>query len=459
MAELELVTLHEDAERLVLRGPDGTEHTLAISEALRAAVRRDRPRTEALQAQSETPLRPRELQARLRAGATAEDLAAESGLPLEHVRRYEWPVAAERDHVISQVRNHRVDPEGDATLGDLADDRLAARDVDTAETVWSARRTGTAPWHVEVRFTAGGRERSAAWTFDPRGRAVTAVDDEARWLGQPDDPVSPEILGIPAGADRRTRPSPTPDAASEATALLLDDLAGRRGHRPPRSRPAPRPGEQELPLGLEPEHGARPPEDDGASVVDLRARRDAHRSSRTDSASSAPDTPAASEESERRGRAEDADDSDEPDRPVPAPPAPGDGQAEDQRPEDGAPDEAAPGAETAEDDAHDEGTDHGDPHEDGPAPRSRPVAVPGPAPRPAAPDPARADSTSDEDGHEVSAPAGSASSSGSAPEREAAAGTGTDDAPSPRPRRGARKGRAPMPSWDEIVFGGARPSS
>ncbi|MDO8148794.1 septation protein SepH [Isoptericola sp. b515] len=433
MAELELVTLHEDAERLVLRGPDGAEHTLAISEALRAAVRRDRPRTEALQAQSQTPLRPRELQARLRAGATVEELAAESGLPSEHVRRYEWPVAAERDHVIGQVRDHRTDPEGDATLGELADARLAARDVDAAEAVWSARRTGTAPWHVEVRFVAGGRDRCAAWTFDPRSRAVTAVDDEARWLGQPDDPVSPEILGVPT--EPRRRPTPPPDPASEATELLLDDLAGRRGQRPHRTRPAPRPGDQELPLGLDGGPPART--DDGASIVDLGARRDAHRSSRAEDTSSAPD---ASEDPERSGRPDPGADTEEPERPSP---------------------DAG-----AEDASHDRGTDHEDGDhgaEHAPVPVPAPVSapVPAPVPRPAAPAPATTDrsSSADDAGSPTQDTRSSADDTGSpADDTVAATGTGTDD-PSPRPRRGARKGRAPMPSWDEIVFGGARPSS
>src|SRR5918997_5164903 len=108
MPELELVRLHEDGDHLVLRAPDGQESTLPISDALRAAVRRDRPRTEALPTQGEATLRPRELQARLRAGASAEELAVEAGIPVAHVQRYEWPVMAERDHVIRQVRAHRL---------------------------------------------------------------------------------------------------------------------------------------------------------------------------------------------------------------------------------------------------------------------------------------------------------------------------------------------------------------
>lgn len=379
MAELELVTLHEDAERLVLRGPDGVEHTLTITEALRAAVRRDRPRTEALQAESAATLRPREVQARLRAGATAEELAAASGLPLEHVRRYEWPVLTERDHVITQVRNHHVDPEGKIELGELADARLAARDVTVEDAVWTARREGNAPWHVEVRFTAGERERSARWSFDPKGRVVVALDDEARWLGQPDDAISPEVLGVPGVVDRR-RPAPPSDAAADATALLLDDLAGRRGQRPPQRPRRPEPGlqDQELPLDLDPTAQA----DDGASIVDLGARRDAQRAAHT--------------EDPEPSDAEPADETDERD-----------------------------GRETEPVSASETSSSDGEPRS--PAPPPEPVAPPQPAaPRTSAPSAVVG---------EVAAPAKAKVA-----------------------RRTPRKGRAQVPSWDEIVFGGARPS-
>ncbi|WP_179950977.1 septation protein SepH [Xylanimonas oleitrophica] len=245
MAELELVRVQEDGEHLVLRDPDGTEHSLPVTDALRDAVvrRRDAARraeddgAPAPVAAPEPALRPRDLQARLRAGATAEELATEAGVDVEHVRRYEWPVMAERDHVIGMVRAHEVvGLDRTTALGDVADARLAARGVGKDDATWSARREGNAPWVVEVRFSAGDRERRARWTFDLRGRVVTPLDDEARWLGQPDDPLSPEMHGVPSLAARRPAP-----AADDETALLLDDLAGRRGQRPARARRQPTP--------------------------------------------------------------------------------------------------------------------------------------------------------------------------------------------------------------------------
>jgi hypothetical protein len=239
MAELELARVDQDGATLVLRDPDGTEHALPITDALRAAVARaPRPAEPAAvvapapwsaSASTEPVIRPRDLQARLRAGATAEELAAESGLPLENVRRYEWPVITEREHVIGMVRAHDVPGvDGTSELGQIADSRLAARGVRAEDATWTARREGLAPWVVEVRFSAGDRERSARWTFDLRGRVVTPLDDEARWLGQPDDPLTPEVRAVPSLAARRALPP-----VDDETDLLLDDLSGRRGHRPP----------------------------------------------------------------------------------------------------------------------------------------------------------------------------------------------------------------------------------
>ena len=81
MDELELVRLHEDGERLVLAARDGAQSTLPITDALRAAIRGDRPRVESIRAQEASSLRPREIQERLRAGETCEVLAEASGLP------------------------------------------------------------------------------------------------------------------------------------------------------------------------------------------------------------------------------------------------------------------------------------------------------------------------------------------------------------------------------------------
>jgi hypothetical protein len=183
MAELELMGLHSDGEHLVLVGPDGHRHRLAIDDALRTAVRRDHPRPE--QARAVGELRPREIQSRLRAGERAEDIAREAGVPVEHVRRYESPVLAEQAWVAQQARAITLGRDADApTLGDLVVDRLASRGVEPQELDWTAVRRPGESWEVVLHFRAGERDRTARWGVDVTNRALHALDDEGRWLSE-----------------------------------------------------------------------------------------------------------------------------------------------------------------------------------------------------------------------------------------------------------------------------------
>ncbi|GAA1871721.1 septation protein SepH [Myceligenerans crystallogenes] len=236
MDELELVRLHEDGDHLVVAGPDGAEHLLPITDALRAAVRGDRPRLESIRAEEQLTMRPRDIQARLRAGATAAELAAESGMPPEQIRRFEYPVASEREHAVGRVRAKAVmsDDGGTATIGDLADKRLKGRGSLPGSVDWTATREGIAPWVVTLRFAVEAGERTARWSFDPRGGAVVSLDDEARWLSLPEEddggPVSRTVTALPPSRGFGRLPAPPPDE----TDLLLDGLSERRGQRPQR---------------------------------------------------------------------------------------------------------------------------------------------------------------------------------------------------------------------------------
>ncbi len=144
MSELRLVGLHDDGEHVVLAGPDGQRFSLPIDDALRAAVRRDRPQLEQVRAQAAGAIPPREMQARMRAGTSAREVAEAAGIPVEIVERYEGPVVAEREWVAQQARETRIGHDtGAPTLGDLVTDRLAARGI--AQRTWSGTRSETSP--------------------------------------------------------------------------------------------------------------------------------------------------------------------------------------------------------------------------------------------------------------------------------------------------------------------------
>ncbi|WP_169165280.1 septation protein SepH [Cellulomonas taurus] len=251
MAELELVGLHEDGEHLVLAAADGQRYLLPIDDPLRAAVRRDRPQLEQLRAERSGAPSPREIQARVRAGQSAEQIAEDAGLSVEHVRRFEGPVVAEREYLAQQARATRVGRDvGAPELGDLVVDRLASRGVDAESIVWDAYRLPGQDWTVLVRFTVEEEQREARWSFDPSARSVHAEEDEARWLSETeiaDGPLSrrrhlsavrdvefavdESLRPVLASVDRETpQPEPEPEP-TDPTQDLLDDLRARRGQR------------------------------------------------------------------------------------------------------------------------------------------------------------------------------------------------------------------------------------
>lgn len=254
MSELRLVGLHDDAEHVVLEGSDGQRFRLPIDDALRAAVRRDRPQLEQLRAELTGTVPPREIQARIRAGATADEVAEASGMPVEMVRRYDGPVLAEREFVAAQARATRVGHDAGApVLGDLVTDRLATRSVAAESISWDAYRSAAGPWTVEVTFDLAGSQRSARWTYETSTRTVRAVDDEARWLSETelaDEPIPRRHLSavrdggvfdvevdaalrpLLASVDLPVEPeAPAEPTPQESTQALLDDLTDRRGVR------------------------------------------------------------------------------------------------------------------------------------------------------------------------------------------------------------------------------------
>ncbi|HET8601439.1 MAG TPA: septation protein SepH, partial [Segeticoccus sp.] len=201
MQDLRLIGVHEDGQHLLLGADDGTRFRLPLSDDLRAAVRRGRPRQGHLPVEVEGGLRPRDVQALIRAGASAEDVADQAGWSVDKVRRYEGPILAEREHVAQLARAVRVRGRAQGgvapTLDSRTTERLSDRGVNPTHAYWDAHRVEHGPWTVVVTFPAGGRERQASWHFDLPDRTITPLDDEARWLSGDDDAASTGPLPAP----------------------------------------------------------------------------------------------------------------------------------------------------------------------------------------------------------------------------------------------------------------------
>jgi hypothetical protein len=282
MPELRVVAVSNDGTRLVLKAADSTEYTLPIDERLRAAVRGDRPRLGQIEIEVESHLRPRDIQARIRAGATAEEVAQLAGIPVDRVRRFEGPVLAERAFMAERARKTPVRRPGENSgplLGEAVQERLLLRGAEKDTVQWDSWRRDDGTWEVLLVYRVAGEPHSASWTYDPPRRLVQAVDDEARSLiGESDDlavpepsfPFVPRIARLPrersmdralerSDRERPTLPAQASEPAEESTGerdsltSLLEAVPSFRGDMVVPERPSETPEEPaEEPAAEEP---------------------------------------------------------------------------------------------------------------------------------------------------------------------------------------------------------------
>jgi hypothetical protein len=256
MEDLAVIGVENGA--LIVASVDGERFRVPITEALHTALRHNRPAVPAAHR-----VGPREVQALIRSGLSAAEVAARTNEPLEYIQRFEGPVLAEREYVVTTVRSIPVstadESEGGALFGAVIDSRLS--DLDARNVRWSSRKKDS-HWIVAVDFIDGETERTATWTYEPKRAALAPADHEAQSLsrqGGAPEPLIPRLRAVPtdefpsgrfdSGAftptpqpARSTEAMDRPDAVSDSaqqstsadvsqTADLLDALRRRRGER------------------------------------------------------------------------------------------------------------------------------------------------------------------------------------------------------------------------------------
>ncbi len=135
----------------------------------------------------DSALRPRDIQARLRAGERVEDVAQAAGVTIERLAAFVAPVMAERDHVAGLAQMHPVRRRGESVshrnLRNTVTDHLAKLGQEAADVTWDAWKIEDRLWRVVVRFEdATGETVEAAFSYDQTGRFSVAEDDIAREL-------------------------------------------------------------------------------------------------------------------------------------------------------------------------------------------------------------------------------------------------------------------------------------
>ncbi|MCU1597316.1 MAG: hypothetical protein QOE85_2021 [Actinomycetota bacterium] len=270
MQDLRVIGVEDGS--LLVADNDGTRYRINVDEVLHANLR---PRPTELP--NPHKVAPKEIQAHIRSGMSAEDVAAITGVSIEHIQKYEGPVLAEREYVVQSalgVPVHtalEIDPLAQgATFGSVIGERL--EDLNAVGERWASWKELGAGWIVKLAFTANQIDHDARWRFDPKKLALDPLNNEAITLSQqsesgavliprlravhpderPADPTrfdsgafdlgpssgfnladaeAPEARNRLEPATRNTQPLPDLPAEMNQTADLLEALRRRRGER------------------------------------------------------------------------------------------------------------------------------------------------------------------------------------------------------------------------------------
>ncbi|WP_353113560.1 septation protein SepH [Microbacterium sp.] len=269
-----------EAGVLVLATESGERFALPIDDVLHREIRRATRDADA--APARLAASPRDIQAQIRAGLSAQEVADLLGVTVEDVSRFEGPVLAEREHIVGQALavpvliGSEVEPDAQPTFGTAVREKLA--DLQAADERWASWKEESG-WIVKLEFTANEVEHDARWSFDPRRSALSPINTDATQLSRQgslpegliprlraveaekvspykDDSrfdsgaFGPRLLPVPEQAeesqeeaqeerergsaavqDAAARHAPNQSTTSSETADLLEALRRRRGQR------------------------------------------------------------------------------------------------------------------------------------------------------------------------------------------------------------------------------------
>ncbi|MBT8228128.1 MAG: DUF3071 domain-containing protein [Dactylosporangium sp.] len=188
MRPVRFVALSEDGQALVLTDEVGRLLALPVDERVHGALRPDgeRPQRAALASAAVEPaaiLSPRDIQARIRSGESAEDVARIAGVPVDRVLRYAGPVLQERAMLAQYARRTKLrNSDKGATLAEVVDARLTQHGIDAEKISWDASRREDGTWRVIATWPSGKATAQAMWELDKARQIVTPFDDMAQYL-------------------------------------------------------------------------------------------------------------------------------------------------------------------------------------------------------------------------------------------------------------------------------------
>ncbi|WP_139416970.1 septation protein SepH [Agromyces laixinhei] len=182
MQELKVIGVENGA--LLAAADDGARFRIEIDDVLQSRIRQAQPEQHAGPKPS-----PREVQAHIRAGMSAEEVAQVTGAAIDYIRRFEGAVLAEREHMVTSALAVPVHVAADAdpadeqaSFGGVIRERLAQLGAHGER--WASWKDEERGWVIKLEFTAETIDHDARWGFEPRKQSLHPMNSEATTLSQ-----------------------------------------------------------------------------------------------------------------------------------------------------------------------------------------------------------------------------------------------------------------------------------
>lgn len=278
MEQLTIVGTEDD--KLVLATESGQRFSLAIDDVLKRELKK-RQKPDATAA-DERRASPREIQAHVRAGLSAKEVAELLDTTIEDVERYEAPVLAEREHIVNQALavpvliGTEVEPDGSLSFGTAIRAKLAEADA-VGERWTSWKEDGT--WMIKLEFTSEEIEHDARWSFDPRRSTLSPQNSSATQLsrqGSLPEGLIPRLRALDTAAVPSWKDDSRFDSGAFGPRRLPDpqpEPADESVDEEPTRLPSARPTAADAAVKRAPEPAAAPSGDTADLLEALRRRR------------------------------------------------------------------------------------------------------------------------------------------------------------------------------------------
>lgn len=195
----ELRYVRREDQSLIVSNDANEEFRIVVDDAMLSEIR-----SLARREREAGKVRPREIQALIRAGKTRAQVMELTGLDDVDIERFEEPVLAERRYVLE--RAHAVPVRTDAhtdedqRFGTVIAERLIGLGAEASD--WSSWRDEEAGWMIGLEFISYDVAHRAVWAFEHRKGALSPVTPDAITLsrqGEVGDRLIPKLRAVDNG--------------------------------------------------------------------------------------------------------------------------------------------------------------------------------------------------------------------------------------------------------------------